>query len=247
MRCRIAIIFCTSLVLAQGTPPAKSRYRKQGTDALAREQSRSKADLCADAEKGGNALLAHCLVDQARETEKDYLAYIRAIGALLRLPSGAEPPAQNRIPFDMAEEAWQTYREKSCASMATQWEGGDQGPVAYSDCRLKLTWNHMNELADLYSDLWDGHATSAGGPQASVAEALAPVVAEVKSKSHIPLLLPSALSRPFAGAKHAAVESASDEEYAVSLYDDPDIGNAASLRRLRRALIRNIGPRNSPM
>ena len=39
--------------------------------------------------------------------------------------------------------------------MATQWEGGDQAPVAYSDCRLKLTWNHMNELADLYSDLWN--------------------------------------------------------------------------------------------
>jgi uncharacterized protein YecT (DUF1311 family) len=58
------------------------------------------------------------------------------------------------LPFDLAEESWQTHRDRSCTSMATQWEGGDQVPVAYSDCRLKLTWNHMNELADLYSDLW---------------------------------------------------------------------------------------------
>jgi hypothetical protein len=37
--------------------------------------------------------------------------------------------------------------------MATQWQGS-QSAVAYADCRLKLTWNHMDELADLYADLW---------------------------------------------------------------------------------------------
>ena len=165
----IAILLCASLALAQDAPSehrtnrngsdaAQSRYRKQGADALAKEQTRSKANLCADADtlKGGNARIGQCLADQAKETEQDYLAYIRAIGALLRLPSGVESAesSQKRLPFDLAENAWQTYRDKSCTSMATQWEGGDQAPVAYSDCRLKLTWNHMNELADLYSDLW---------------------------------------------------------------------------------------------
>lgn len=224
----VAIIFCASLSLAQDTRSQKSRYRKQGTDALATEQSRSKAKLCANAEKGGNALIAHCLADEAKETEKNYLAYIRAIGALLRLSSGAEsaPPAKTRLPFDAAEEAWQTYRDKSCTSMATQWEGGDQSPVAYSDCRLKLTWNHMNELADLYSDLWDGHATSSGPPGASVPEALRPAVEEVKAKSHIALLLPSELSQPFAEAKHAIVEAASGDEYAISLYYELGVGDS---------------------
>jgi uncharacterized protein YecT (DUF1311 family) len=95
------------------------------------------------------------LTDQAKVTEQDYLAYIRAIGGLLRLPATGElPQSPSKLPFDRAEESWQTYRDRSCTSMATQWDGGDQAPVAYGDCRLKLTWNHMNELADLYSDLW---------------------------------------------------------------------------------------------
>jgi uncharacterized protein YecT (DUF1311 family) len=165
MRWIIAILSCASLALAQDAPSAhrakwngsdtaQSRYRQQGTNALAKEQARSKANLCTVAEKGGNSRIAQCLTDQAKETEQDYLAYIRAIGALLRLPSGAAQSPQKRLPFDLAEEAWRTYRDRSCTSMATQWEGGDQAPVAYSDCRLKLTWNHMNELADLYTDLW---------------------------------------------------------------------------------------------
>ena len=139
-----------------GQDTAQARYRKQRAEALAEEQARSKANLCTEAENGGNARITQCLTDQAKETEQDYRAYIRAIGVLLRLPAGAESAQspQKRPPFDLAEEAWQTYRERSCTSMATQWEGGDQAPVAYNECRLKITWNHMNELGDLYSDLW---------------------------------------------------------------------------------------------
>jgi uncharacterized protein YecT (DUF1311 family) len=167
MRWIIAIWFCASLAVAQEAPSAhrlrsdgsdsvQSRYRQQGTDAIARERARSKANLCNDATNGGNARIAQCLSDEAKETEQNYRAYIRAVGALLRLPSTSESAQsqQKRLPFDVAEEAWQRYRDRSCTSMATQWEGGDQAPVAYSDCRLKLTRNHLNELADLYSDLW---------------------------------------------------------------------------------------------
>ena len=157
MKGSIGILLCGSLALAHGqTDAARSRYRQQGAEALAKEQARSKANLCSDAEKSGNAQIAQCLADQGKITEQNYLAYVRAIGALLRPAAGTESAQlpQKRVPFDLAEEAWQQYRDKSCASMATQWEGGDGAPVAYSDCRLKLTWNHMNELADLYSDLW---------------------------------------------------------------------------------------------
>jgi uncharacterized protein YecT (DUF1311 family) len=166
MRWITATLVCSSLALAQSvptTPPSKrngsataqAQYREQGTEALAREQARIKANLCADAEKGGNARIAQCLTDEAKVTEQDYLAYIRAIGGLRRLPAKPEKGrSPQKLPFDRAEEAWQTYRDRSCTSMATQWDGGDQAPVAYSNCRLKLTWNHMNELADLYSDLW---------------------------------------------------------------------------------------------
>jgi len=157
MKWSIAILLCFSVALAQKQPDAaRSRYRQQGAEALTKEHARSKADLCTGAEKSGNAQIAQCLAEQGKVTEQDYLAYIRAIGALLRTATRNESAQlpQKRIPFDLAEEAWQQYRDKSCASMATQWQGGDQAPVAYSDCRLKLTWHHMNELADLYSDLW---------------------------------------------------------------------------------------------
>jgi hypothetical protein len=157
MKWCVAILLCASAGLAQDQPnAARSRYRQQGAEALTKERARSKANLCADAEKGGNSIIGQCLVDQGKVTEQDYLIYIRSIGALLRLGSGtaSTPLPPERLPFDLAEEAWQRYRDKSCISMATQWEGGDQAPAAYSDCRLELTWNHMNELADLYADLW---------------------------------------------------------------------------------------------
>ena len=146
MRWINAIWVCASLVLAQDVPSVhraswdgsattQAQYRKQGTEALAKEQARSKANLCTEAEKGGNAQIARCLTDQAKETEQDYLAYIRAIGELLRLPARVEAAQspQKKLPFDLAEGAWQTYCDRGCTSVATQWEGGDQAPVAYGN------------------------------------------------------------------------------------------------------------------
>jgi len=127
---------------------------------LRRERARSKTDLCAAAAaKNGNAGLGACLVKEEKTTEENYTAYIRAIGGLLRLSApddrGESVQVQpGRLSFDNAEDAWRSYREQSCKSMATQWEGGDQAQVAYPNCILKLTWNHMKELADLYGDLW---------------------------------------------------------------------------------------------
>lgn len=137
----------------------QSTIRQRGTEALTREQARSKADLCAKAEAGGNAAIGACLLTEGKTTEQEYLAYIRSIGALLRLqpPSASAPkPSETsqHFPFDAAEDAWRTYREQSCTSTATQWEGGTLAPIAYANCRLTLTWDHMNELAALYSDLW---------------------------------------------------------------------------------------------
>ena len=135
----------------------QNAMRQRGTEVLGSERARSKADLCAKSESGGNAAIGDCLVTEGKTTEQDYLAYTRSIGALLRLaaPDASKPKVSNqRIPFDLAEDAWRHYRDQSCTSMATQWEGGDQAPVAYANCHLTLTWNHMNELADLYSDLW---------------------------------------------------------------------------------------------
>jgi hypothetical protein len=171
MKLLLCVILCASPAFTQsGTKPAGSAawkvlyatqatIRMGGTEALTSEQARSKVNLCAKAEGGGNAAIDACLVTEGKTTEQGYLAYIRSIGALLglRTPDASAPkPADTpqRLAFDAAEDAWRAYRDKSCTSMARQWEDGTQAPIAYAKCRLTLTWNHMNELATLYSDLW---------------------------------------------------------------------------------------------
>jgi len=52
------------------------------------------------------------------------------------------------------------------------------------------------------------------------------VLAEVKAKSHVEVLLPSELPQPFAGANYATVQSASEDEYAISLYYELGVGDA---------------------
>jgi hypothetical protein len=63
----------------------ESTLRQEGSDALSREQARSKQELCAEAEKDGNPEIGRCLDEQFKTTEQNYLAYVRSIGALLRL------------------------------------------------------------------------------------------------------------------------------------------------------------------
>jgi hypothetical protein len=69
-------------------------------------------------------------------------------------------------------------------------------------------------------------ASSPRRPAKSLPEPFASVLAEIKTKSRIPVLLPSELSQPIRGAKHAVVERASDNEYAITLYYKLGIGDA---------------------
>jgi hypothetical protein len=249
MKLSMGMLLCASVVLGQNTPDAaRSRYRQQGTEALRKEQDRSKASLCNESrEEGDNARIAQCLAEHGTVTEQDYIAYVGAIDALLRLldSESAQSP-QKSLPFDSAELAWQAYRDRTCASMATQWEGSDQAPVAYNDCRLRLMWNHLNELADLYSDLWNSHATSRGQPPSSASEALAAVIAEVKGKSRVALLVPSELPQPVAKAKHAVIESASDNEYSISLYYELSVGDSGFAASFTANAHPDYGPKNLP-
>ncbi len=38
--------------------------------------------------------------------------------------------------------------------MITQYAGGSIVGMAFANCKLDTTLTHMNELADLYADLW---------------------------------------------------------------------------------------------
>jgi hypothetical protein len=60
----------------------------------------------------------------------------------------------------------------------------------------------------------------------SLPDVFVSVLAEVKGKTNIPVLLPTELPRPFIDAKHAMVQKATSDEYGVSLYYDLDMGDA---------------------
>jgi uncharacterized protein YecT (DUF1311 family) len=138
--------------------------QKQRAEALNRERARSKADLCAHAGDGSDPAVGNCWLREGRTTDADYNAYVRAIGALLRLslqanratplPTAGSP---QHLEFDTAEATWLTYRKQTCDAMTVQWEGGTMGRTAYPKCLVTVTWNHLNELDDLYSDLQGGH------------------------------------------------------------------------------------------
>jgi uncharacterized protein YecT (DUF1311 family) len=144
------------------TPPdnpveqRRASLQQRGAEALDRERTRSKAHLC---EAGPDPIVADCWVREGKATDADYTAYVRAIGALLRLPApgvGSLPDdgPPKPLKFDAAEAAWLTYRQQTCDAMTIQWEGGTLYRVAYPKCLVTVTWDHMNELADLYAGLW---------------------------------------------------------------------------------------------
>lgn len=60
----------------------------------------------------------------------------------------------------------------------------------------------------------------------SLPDGLHSVLAGVKARSHVPILLPSALPESIARAKYAVVEEASASKYAISLYLELGIGDA---------------------
>lgn len=133
--------------------------RKQAAEALTRERARSKANLCAHALDGSDPAVGNCWLREGRTTDADYTAYVRSIGALLRLSlqvNQQTPPragSPQHLEFDTAEATWLSYRKQSCDAMTAQWEGGTLGRTVYPRCLVTVTWNHMNELDDLYSDL----------------------------------------------------------------------------------------------
>jgi hypothetical protein len=133
----------------------KANIRQRGTTALERERTRSKADLCTKAGSQSGKAISDCLDSEAKSTEQDYVIYVQAIGALLllRAPGDEAQTTAEHLPFDAAEAAWLKYRDRSCESISRQW-ADVQSSISHGDCRLRLTWNHMNELAALYSDLW---------------------------------------------------------------------------------------------
>jgi hypothetical protein len=64
---------------------------------------------------------------------------------------------------------------------------------------------------------------NAGG---SLPEVFRSVLAEVKAKTNVPVLLPTELPKPFSKAKHATVDDTTADGYVVSLYYELNVGDS---------------------
>lgn len=60
----------------------------------------------------------------------------------------------------------------------------------------------------------------------SLPDVFVSLVPELKAKTRVPVLLPSKLPKPFNDAKHASVDEATADEYAIDLYYELNAGNA---------------------
>ena len=60
----------------------------------------------------------------------------------------------------------------------------------------------------------------------SPAEVFMPKLGELKSKTHVPILLPDGLPKPFSDAKDLVIH-ATESQYGIELYYNLDYGNAA--------------------
>ena len=78
---------------------------------------------------------------------------------------------------------------------------------------------------------------AAEGTAANLPNVFAPVLAEVKAKSQVPVLLPSNLPPIIAKARNAVLDKASANEYAISLWYEQGVGDAgfAALLSARNA------------
>ena len=75
---------------------------------------------------------------------------------------------------------------------------------------------------------------------------LASALAEVKTKSNLAVLLPSRLPRPFTPVKHAVVQSASKDEYSISLYFQLNVGYSGFAASFDANAHPGYGPKEIP-
>jgi hypothetical protein len=76
--------------------------------------------------------------------------------------------------------------------------------------------------------------------------ALAPVLSEVQAKSRLSVLLPTELPLPVAKAKYAAVETASEGKYAISLNYELDAGDSGFAASFQANAHADYEPRDLP-
>ena len=158
LRCAVPFLLVPAVCIlpARAQAPDPSQVlAARAMSFLHAEEAHKKSALCnSNAAAANTAASTACIGAEFEKTRANYLGFVRALGQLLRLNDDGKRPkgAPQRLPFDDAETAWQTYRDKTCS-----WEYKNYstwGPAVVTSCMLTLTENHMAELHDAYGELF---------------------------------------------------------------------------------------------
>lgn len=176
-------------------------------------QQSSEYRICSDGAKTQVAMNA-CASDEAARIDAELNDVYRAL-----LQKATNATAATKI--KVAERAWIAYRDAYIDAMYPaqnkQAEYGSIYSMEIAMLRTKLIRIQIAALQDL--------AQQVGGAPQSLSEGFASSVREVKAKTRVPILLPSALPDPFGKAKQTVVDAAEDG-YTIALYYELGIGDA---------------------
>lgn len=133
---------------------------RRATAARDAEKRHSRQPYCQDSHYTQSDLNA-CAARELRTSLTHYRSYIDAIAQLLEMQvadaheADQTPYKKASLAFRSAETSWQDYSDKACHAVASQNEGGSMQPLTDLSCRVELTQRHMEELAIVFSFLWD--------------------------------------------------------------------------------------------
>jgi uncharacterized protein YecT (DUF1311 family) len=139
----------------------QQRLKVQGKQIFDAEMAREKAGDCPASQTTSD--FNDCFGKQLTRADESLRSYEASIQSLMAPPPGPPDPSdpelpqprtpeQDRAEFDQVEQSWKQYRDLACTAALHQFDGGSGGPSFEMECRLKLTRNHMRELAMIYGE-----------------------------------------------------------------------------------------------
>jgi len=137
---------------------------KEANGALGAERHHAKQPYCQNPHYS-QMDLNQCAARELRTSLIHYQTYSSAITQLLELQVADEvsidptPYRKAALTFGKAESSWKDYYVQTCHAVASQNEGGSMQPLTDLSCREDLIQRHMEELATVFSFLWDPSET----------------------------------------------------------------------------------------
>jgi hypothetical protein len=138
-------------------------------------------------------------------------------------------------------------REKNCILRSFIFTDGKLSTVAgITILCMVFTIGGRAQLGSKVAPIHPSKMLGPIGSDSHLSDVFGSVLPRIKAKSHLPVLLPSELPQPFAKAKYTNIETATDDDYDISLYYElgvEDAGFAASFAAKGHP---NYAPRDLP-